>query len=66
MRGSSLRGGRDLHAGWRERVLGLLQWRVMLPLCLNGPSRPSLLFGSRAGTELACTSCITGDGGVVW
>ena len=65
MHRSLLHGGRDLCAGWHERVLGLLQWCVRLPLHLDGPSQPSLLFGSRAGTELACMSCITGDGSVV-
>jgi hypothetical protein len=30
------------------------------PLCLDSPSRPSLLREARAGIELACMSCVTG------
>jgi hypothetical protein len=30
------------------------RWRIQRPLLLNGPSRPFLLLGTRAGTELAC------------
>jgi hypothetical protein len=37
------------------------------PLRLDGLSRPTLLLGTHAGTELACTSYITGvQGGEVW
>ena len=32
----------------------------MQPLHLDGPSRPALLRGARAGIELACTSCVMG------
>jgi hypothetical protein len=42
------------------RVNTSVQWRVRRPLQLDGPSRPSLLLGARASTELACTSYVTG------
>ena len=38
------------------------KWHYWQPLHLDGPSRPSLLHGIHAGTELACTTCATGFG----
>jgi hypothetical protein len=43
----------------RERMYSKW-WCSWQPLRLDGPSRPSLLLGARAGIELACTSYVTG------
>ena len=53
-----------LSAYMRVRVVGNW-WRVWQPLHVDSPSRPSLLLGNRAGTDLACTSYVTGFGGFV-
>ena len=40
----------------------MVKWHIRQPLQFDGPSRPSLLYGIHAGTDLVCTSYVMGIG----